>query len=133
MAGADYDMIAFDSDGNKCNGILNHEICEVEIIKTYLKVSYRKRIIANIWEGELYLHGLDIKVKRNENSIFVFIKTKNIDGMYKYLAGIGSHCTSAENLLPEFVSWIKEIIDYVYNPSAEDELWFNSTKECKNV
>lgn len=111
MALSNWDTLAFDSDGQSSNGIIEgFDGQQAEIYKNWLYVrdskmwvknrEFIKPTIAEIFEGEVRISKFRIKaVRGSQNSIFVYAETykvvkksdKKSEFVYRRMAGIGSY------------------------------------------
>lgn len=102
MALSAWDLIAFDTDGNVCNGIFIKGNTKVEIYKNWIYVSNKKMwqkeslfiepVIAEVVSGELIISNVHIFSERNrkQHSIFM-ICYSGYKRDYKIMVGIGCY------------------------------------------
>ena len=118
MALSNWDTIAFNNDGESCNGIFkNSKGSVLEIYKNWIYISnekmwvkdgpYRKPVIAQIIDGNIQIAGFDITaIRGSQSGIFVFASAfKNVaKDEFKnfYFGGIG--CSGYRDTVEETLS-----------------------------
>jgi hypothetical protein len=100
MALSNWDLLAFNTQGEPCEGIFTHGNTSVRIYKNWAYVdnktmwqeggSYIKPVIAEVYQGDLTIHNVNILAKRHadQSSIFI-ICTAGYSDEKEIMVGIG--------------------------------------------
>ena len=103
MALSNWDLLAFNTQGKSCDGVMTYKNTTVEIYKNWAYISndkmwyedgtiFTKPVIAEIHSGNIQLASIDIVAERHEhqNSIFIICKGGyNTKGDMEIMCGIG--------------------------------------------
>jgi len=159
MALSNWDTIAWDSDGNNCEGscMSNNWVSEkrnsVEIYKNHLNVlapkmwcddsQFIKPYIAQIQEGEIALAGFLIYAARGpQEAVFTVIDTNPaVYGNKLYFGGIGCYGFDEnggdefvgvrESTIVKFFEWADNLAPELNSP--EMKIWLDKCKKATNL
>jgi len=140
MALSNWDTIAFNNDGESCNGVFKNSMgSSLEIYKNWIYIrnekmwrsggSFVKPTIAQINHGDIQVAGFDITAARgNQNGIFVFASTfeKVTKDKYKYSYFGGIGCSGYKDK-------VEEVLKNLGRASEISDDWISGSSHGPNV